>query len=368
MKVKTTKEILLQNLLKVQNVVSIKTTLPILSNILLETKKNSTLQIYATDLDIGISCEFPVDIVEEGAITVPAKKFIDIIKELTNGELSIIVKKNNHIEIEKGQCLFKLIGLPKEEFPKIPEFKNTEVVFIEQQILKEMLQKTSFAVSHEDSRYILNGVLLEIEEKNIRLVATDGRRLAKTEKNLSKPSKKEIRVIIPTKAIQEINRNLTEEGMLSFLFNNNQILLDINGVLIITRVIDGDFPDYNQVIKKIISLEEGTKPITINTQDFLFAIRRANLLSTPDFQAVKFEIFKNKLVVSKITPDVGESREEIPIEYGGAEMIVGFNPGFFLEVLKIINYEKITLKFLGPDQAGIIRLEDYLYLAQPMRI
>ena len=131
----------------------------------------------------------------------------------------------------------------------------------------------------------------------------------------------------------------------------------------VTRIIEGEFPNYNQVIPP----EQKTK-IKINTQDFLYAIRRANLLATPDFQAVKFEVFKNKLVVSKITPDVGESREEVEIVYGGAEMIVGFNPGFFIEVLKNINEEEIELELLGPDKPGVIRLKNYLYLALPMRI
>jgi DNA polymerase-3 subunit beta len=140
-------------------------------------------------------------------------------------------------------------------------------------------------------------------------------------------------------------------------------LFDVNNVLIATRIIEGEFPNYNQVIPP----EQKIK-IRVQTQEFLAAIRRANLLATPDFQAVKFEVFKDKLIVSKVTPDVGESREEVAIEYGGAEMIVGFNPGFFIEVLKNITEDKIQLEFLGADKPGVIRLADYLYLALPMRI
>ncbi|MDP8265320.1 MAG: DNA polymerase III subunit beta [Candidatus Aceula meridiana] len=363
MKIKITKEDLVLGISKVQNVVSSKATLPILANMLLETKKNSCLRIYATDLDIGISCEIPVQIFEEGAITVPAKKFSDIIKELPPGDISITTKKNHQIEIEGENCQFKLIGLPKEDFPKFPEFKNTEVLPLNQGILKQMLQTTAFAVSHEEARYILNGVLFEISDNIIRLVATDGRRLAKSEEQLDTPIKKDIHLIIPTKAVHEIIRNLKDGGGVSLLISTNQVLFDIDNVLVVTRIIEGEFPNYNQVIPP----EQKTK-IKINTQDFLYAIRRANLLATPDFQAVKFEVFKNKLVVSKITPDVGESREEVEIVYGGAEMIVGFNPGFFIEVLKNINEEEIELELLGPDKPGVIRLKNYLYLALPMRI
>lgn len=362
MKIKTSKEQLLYGIQTVQNTVSTRSTLPILSNILVETKAQ-TLRLNATDLDIGISCEIPVNIFEEGAITIPAKKFSDIVKELPAGDISITTKKNNQIDIEGENCRFKLIGLPKEEFPKFPEFKDSEVIQINQLVLKDMFRLTSFAVSHEESRYILNGVLLEISDDVIRVVATDGRRLAKMENKITKNIKKDVHVIIPIKAVQEINRNLKEEGQLSLLIGVNQVLFDINGTLIATRIIEGEFPNYNQVIPEPINPK-----IKINTQGFLSAIRRANLLTTPDFQAIKFEVFKEKLIISKTTPDVGESREEINIEYGGNELIVGFNPQFLIDVLKNINEENITMELYGPDKPGVIRLTNYLYLALPMRI
>jgi len=226
-----------------------------------------------------------------------------------------------------------------------------------------MIRLTSFAVSHEETRYILNGILMEISDSHIKMVATDGKRLAKADDNILTPTKKEISVIIPIKAIQEIFRNLHEEGQVSFVVGNNQVLFDIEGILIATRIIEGDFPNYHQVIPSPI-----TTKIKIHTQQFLSAIRRANLLSTPDFQAIKLEVFFDKIVVSKITPDIGESREEVLIQYRGKEMVVGFNPQFFIDVLKNINSETIDLELLGPDKAAVIRMDKYLYLALPMRI
>ncbi len=346
----------------VQNIVSSKSTLPILSNMLMETKNNA-LRLNTTDLDIGISCEIPVSVVEEGAITIPAKKFSDIVKELPSGDVSIITKKNNQIDIEGDKYHFKLIGLPREEFPKFPEFKDKEVFQIGQKDLKEMLRLTSFAVSHEESRYVLNGVLLELFENKICIVATDGRRLAKIEKKITTNIKKDLTAIIPSKAIQEIFRNLKEEGTVSLLMGTNQILFDIDGVLLVTRVIEGEFPNYNQVIP-----EAAPQKIKINRQNLLSAIRRANLLSTPDFQAIKFEVFTDKMVVSKTTPDVGESREEVAIEYGGKELIVGFNPHYLIDVLKNIDNEIVDFELLGPDKPGVLRLAEYLYLVLPMRI
>ena len=362
MKIKTSKENLLAGIQIVQNIVSSKTTLPILSNILLETKKDK-LQLNSTDLDIGISCEIPVEIIEEGAITIPAKRFGDIVRELPMEDVVISVKKNNQVDIEGRQCRFKLSGLPKDEFPKFPEFKDKEAIQIEQAVLKNMLRLTSFAVSHEESRYVLNGVLLEISDEIIRIVATDGRRLAKIEKKLSTPVKTDIAVIIPIKAIQEISRNLKDGGVLSFVVGANQLLFDIDGVLIATRMIEGEYPNYQQVIPKSVK-----NRIKMNTQEFLSSIRRANLLATPDFQAINMEVFSDKMVISKSTPDVGESREVIPIQYTGEEMIVGFNPQFLIDFLKNIDEDHVDIELEGADKPAVMRLEDYLYLALPMRI
>jgi len=346
----------------VQNIVSSKSTLPILSNMLLETR-GQMVKLNTTDLYIGISCELPVEIIEEGAITIPAKRFSDIVRELPDGDIFITAKKNNQIDIEGSKCRFKLSGLPKEEFPKFPEFKDKENIKIEQKILKEMLRMTSFAVSHEESRYVLNGILIEISGDDISLIATDGKRLAKMNKKIAAATKKDISVIIPIKAVSEIYRNLKDEGMVSLIMGTNQILFDIDGILIATRIIEGEFPNYKQVIPA-----PAVPKIKMATQNFLSAIRRANLLATPDFQAIKIEVFSDKIVISKTTPDVGESREEVSVQYGGKEMIVGFNPQFLIDVLKNINDEQIEMEILGSDKAGVIRHGDYLYLALPMRI
>jgi DNA polymerase III subunit beta len=362
MKVKLSKDDLLVGIQTVQNVVSLKATLPILSNMLLETKKD-TLRLNTTDLDIGISCEIPVNIIEDGAITIPAKRFSDIVRELPSGDVIIHARKNNQIEIEGQNCRIKLLGLPKEEFPKFPEFKDKEVVRIKQSDLKEMFKLTAFAVSHEESRYVLNGILMEVSQNIVRLVATDGRRLAKIEKSILQPVDKDVAVILPIKAIQEVNRNLKDDGEVALSIGLNQVLFDVSGTLIATRIIEGDFPNYTQVIPKVTAPK-----INLKTTEFLAAIRRANLLATPDFQAVKFEVFKDKLVVSKSTPDIGESREEIPIQYTGTELVVGFNPQYMMDLLKNINDDTIDLELLGVDKPGVIRKENYLYLALPMRL
>ncbi|MFH0864251.1 MAG: DNA polymerase III subunit beta [Candidatus Gottesmanbacteria bacterium] len=362
MKFKVDKDILIKGIDIIQNIISAKATLPILSNFLLETQKNS-LKLIATDLNIGISCVIPVDIQEPGSITIPTRRFSSIIKELSDTEIWINSKKNNIVIIETASCQFKIIGLPAEEFPKLPEFKDKEIIELEQSLLKQMLNRTSFAVSLDETRYILNGIMFKINQSNITLVATDGKRLAIDSKKLGKPASKEINIIIPIKTIQELQRNLQDEGALSMIIGANQVLFELGETIIISRLIEGEFPDYQQVIPA-----PAESKIKINREQFLLAIRRASLLSTPDYQAVKFEVFKNKLVLSKSTPDVGESREEVAMEYSGKELLIGFNPNYLIDVLKNFNLETVELEISGSEKPGVIRNDGYVYIVLPMRL
>lgn len=362
MKIKTQKNILLDGIQTVQNVITSKITLPVLSHILMESQEGG-LKLTATDLDIGISCVIPVDIQEPGAITIPAKRFGDIIKELPDNDISITTKKTNLVFIETELCQFKIMGLDREEFPKLPQLQDKEVIRLEQASLKQMLVLTSFAVSLDETRYVLNGILFKISQNKITLVATDGKRLAIIEKRLKEDMGKDIQMIIPIKTVQELNRNLKEEGELSLTIGNNQVLFDLNRVMIISRLIEGEFPDYQQVIPSA-----SENKVVVNREQFLLAIRRASLLSTPDYQAVKLEVFKNKLVVSKSTPDIGESREEVAIEYRGKELVIGFNPLYLVDVLKNLSLEKIELELTDSEKPGVIRTDGYIYIVLPMRL
>lgn len=368
MKIKIDKNELLRGIQIAGNIITPKNMLPILSNMLFETGKNK-IKITTTDLDIGVSVNLDTEIIEPGAITIPTKRLSDVIKELPNGEVLITTKKNNIVDIQMNSCEFKLIGLPKEEFPKLPELKEKEVFEVEQLVLKQMLHLTSFAVSHEETRYVLNGLLLEVKGKTganaviMRLVGTDGRRLAVIEQELNFESKNDFKIIIPYKTVQELLRNLKEDGVAKILIGNNQVFFEIDGTVIISRLIEGDFPDYQKVIPK-----ESCIKLKLNKESFMLVLRRANLLTTPDFQAVKFELFKNKLVVSKSTPDVGEFKEEIPIEYSGKEFMIGFNPLYLLDMLKHWKEEEFYFEFFDAEKPGVIRSARYVYIVQPMRL
>jgi DNA polymerase-3 subunit beta len=362
MKFKIEKEVLLSATQIVQNIVTPKATLPILSHIFIEAQQD-TLRLTTTDLDIGISCVIPVNTQESGAITLPAKRFGDIIRDLPGDEVVITTKKNNAVIIETELCQFKIIGLPGEEFPKLPEFQDKEAIKLEQATLKQILGLTSFAVSFDETRYVLNGILFKLNNNKLTLVATDGKRLAIVEKILKQDLDKNINFIVPFKTIQELNRNLKDEGELSLILGSNQALFDLGGTVIISRLIEGEFPDYQQVIPPV-----SDNKIRVERQQFLLAIKRAALLATPDYQAVKLEFFKNKLVVSKSTPDIGESQEEIAVEYQGKEMAIGFNPHYLIDVLKNLQDEKVEFEISDSEKPGVIRLDGYVYIVLPMRL
>ncbi|MCK9430505.1 MAG: DNA polymerase III subunit beta, partial [Candidatus Omnitrophica bacterium] len=339
-----------------------KSALPILSNILIETQQG-VVRLTATDLDIGITCVIPVDIQEQGAITIPAKRFSDIIKEFPVDIVSVTTKKNNLVVIESELCQFKIMGLAKEEFPKLPEFKDKKVVKVEQSTLKEMLALTSFAVSFDETRYILNGILFKISKGILTLVSTDGKRLAIAERKLSVDVDVDLSIIVPIKTIHELNRNLKDSGELSLVVGSNQALFDLGNVAIISRLIEGEFPDYKQVVPAV-----SENKMKIGRSQFLLAVKRAALLATPDYQAVKLEVFKNKLVISKSTPDVGEFHEELVAEYQGRELIIGFNPVYLMDILKNLSDEFINLELTDGEKPGVIRISGYIYIVLPMRI
>ncbi|MFA5199780.1 MAG: DNA polymerase III subunit beta [Candidatus Omnitrophota bacterium] len=362
MKFKVDKSSLIGAIQTVGNVITSKSALPILSNILIE-GQGSNLRLTATDLDIGITCVIPVDIQEPGAITVPAKRFSDIVKEFPVDLISVSTKKNNQVTIESDMCQFKIMGLAREEFPKLPEFKDKKAVQIDQGVLKQALSLTSFAVSFDETRYVLNGILFKISKGALTLVSTDGKRLAITERKLSVEPDIEISMIVPIKTIQELNRNLKDQGELSLVISSNQVLFDLGGVGIVSRLIEGEFPDYKQVVPA-----PSENKMKVARAQFLLAIKRAALLSTQDYQAVKLEVFKNKLVISKSTPDVGEFHEELQVEYQGKELVIGFNPVYLMDVVKILNEETVSLELVDAEKPGVIRISGYVYIVLPMRL
>jgi len=364
MKIKVDKENIFKTLQTVQSAINPRTTLPILSNLLIEAQ-NDQIKVIGTDLDIGISSNIKASIVTPGSITVPAKKFSDIIREFKEGEIEITAKKNNIVTIESENTIFKIMGLPKEEFPKLPEFPENQSIKIQQKTLKKMLNMTSFAMSRDETRYILNGVLFLIKDNNITLVATDGRRLSMIKKELKTPKALATKFIVPTKTISELAKTLEDSpDEIKIVYTQNQILFDLGQTIIVSRLIEGEYPNYEQVIPKTAK-----DKLTVDREGLLLATKRASLLTTQDSLAVRLDVYKDKVVVSKSTPDIGESKEELKAQYTGSQISVGFNPSYLIDVLKNINIETIAIELLGPDKPGVMRLGDeYVYVVLPMQL
>lgn len=364
MKIKTDKENLLRSLSLVSSVVGIKSTLPILSNILLESESKSKVRLIGTDLEVAISSIVEMEVQEEGSVTVPAKKLYDIARELPSGEVEMTVAKNNSVTIKSGRAVFKIMGLPKDDFPKLPEFSLDQAVEIEQSALKECLQLTNFAISFDETRYVLNGVLMAIKHKKMKLVATDGRRLAFTQKDLNIRDSFSLEVIIPSKTVGELLKLLCGEGTVKILYFKNQILFHFGETFILSRLIEGHFPNYEQVIPKT---EKAVS--TVDRAQLLQAVKRAQILTSPESQSVKIDLLRDKILVSSRSPNMGEAHEELEAELSGEDLTIGFNPGYLLDVLKNLDVEKVQLSLSGPDKPGLLKgKKDCLHVIMPMQL
>lgn len=339
-------------------------TLPILNNILLETQKEGILKIAATDMELGITTLLPVEIIQNGSVTVPARKFYDIIKELPEGEVNITVTKNNTVNIKIGKSFFKIMGLDKEDFPTLPEFSLDQGREIEQSLMKESLSLTSFAISHDETRYVLNGILISIHGKTIRFVATDGRRLAFYKKDLKNEGGAPLDMIVPAKSVHELLKLLEWEGTVRIICVKNKVIFAFKDTCLSSSLIEGNFPNFEQVIPK----EEKTVSV-VNREEFLQAVRRASLLTSPESPALKFDFIKNKILVSAKSPNMGEAKEELPAEFKGQEVTIGFNPNYFMDVLKNLGDETLSISLTDPDKPGLVKgREGYLYVIMPMQL
>lgn len=365
MRICVQKDNLVKGVQTVQSAVSNRASLPILANILIEAQKEGVL-LTATDLDVAISCFVPAESIEAGSITVPAKRFSDVIKELpSENEVRLFTDKGSTVRIETGKTYFKIPGLPKDDYPQIPQFTdNKNSATIPQIILAQMIKMTSFAMSRDEARYVLNGTLFVFQNNILRLVATDGRRLAMIEREIQNKTETIKKIIVPTKTIQELAKNLGEGGDVLVNFKENQVQFKIGNTAITTRLIDGEYPNYEQVIPK-----KTKEQLVIDTKDFLAATKRASIFTNAESQSIKINLGKNRMMITKNTPEIGEAYEEIVTEYDGGDFVIGFNPSYLIDVLKNIHQEKIKFELIDPEKPGMIRTEDqYTYIILPMQL
>jgi len=363
MKITCQKERLLMAISQIQGAVSPKTTLPILANVLIEAEAG-ILTLTATDLDIGIQYKIPVEVAEPGASTLPAKRLFSIIRELPEGDVEITISSAHVGVITCGSAYFRVVGIGREEFPKLPEFPDAKNYEIPQTMLKEMINKTSYSMCHDESRYVLNGIYVSVKSNKMTMVATDGRRLALIEKHVNLPKGAELDMIIPEKAVQELVKILNGEGVVNIVLAKNQIAFKLQNCMLISRLIEGSYPNFRQVIPE--GLEQ---KITLNREELLAAVKRSTLVANDRSNSIKLNFTPQHLVISANTPDVGESRESINIPYTGKDIEVAFNPNYIMDVLKNLEDQEVMFEVTDSVNPGIIRTgSEFLYVIMPMRL
>ncbi|MFC4995156.1 DNA polymerase III subunit beta [Rubritalea tangerina] len=363
MKFTISKQSFLDALQQVQHVVSNRTTLPILSNVLIEAQ-GSELKLTTTDLDVGVSGTVMADVEKEGATTLPAKRLVSIIRELPAENVEISIDSKNYASIKSGPSFFKIIGLGEDEFPPLPKFEDAKEYKMPQDVLLDSLKKTSYAISTDETRYVLNGIYTSFKDGKITLVATDGRRLAMVENDLEFPSSHEADVIIPSKAVQELQRLLSDKGDVIIKLTDSQVAFEINGSLLVSKLIEGNYPNYRQVIPNNTS-----ERIQVSRDAFLETVRRVSLIASDKSNSVKLAFGANSIDVMANTQDIGEATERIDVTYAGAEFAIAFNPDFLMAPLKNLDTDDVYLDLIDEMSPGVIRIDgSFLYVIMPMRV
>ncbi|MGB0910127.1 MAG: DNA polymerase III subunit beta [Nitrospirales bacterium] len=348
MKVKIQRQELLTALQRVQGVVEKRNTMPILANILLEAKSEG-LDILATDLELAMRGLYKATVEEPGSVTFSARKLFEILKEIREPEVQLNVAENSWVTIKAGRSEFRVVGLPSQDYPSLPAIERDGLIPLPSAGLLELIRRTIFAVGDNDTRYVLNGILVSVisdsaKKATLRLVGTDGHRLAMAEQEVvvdqaSLPAT-ETKVIIPKKAATEIKRLLEEDDNEPMVgFTKNMLIFRKSGLVLTSRVMEGAYPNYQQVVPK-----EGPKKIKVPRVELEGALRRVSLLSRDKSYAIKLAFTQDRIHLSSSNPDLGEANEEISAERQGEDFETGFNARYLLDVLSAIDGEFLTMQ------------------------
>jgi len=362
------REKLQEGLAAVASAVPSKTTLPVLANLLVQTTEKG-IRIFGTDLDIAVSTEVTADVEAAGAITIPARKLSEIARELPPAPVKISAAGDQRITLECGRSKFKLLGLPKSEFPSFPAVKFEKALRIPSGDLQKLISHTAFAASTEESRPILNGVLWELRPEHMRMVATNGHRLAKMDVPVKMASAPSSDLIIPPKALEQIRRLFPAEEELEVAQGENHLGFRSPFTAVYTRLIEGPYPSYDQVIPR-----DNDKYAIIDKVAFTGALKRMSVVASDQTHRIRLSFNSGMLKFSVSTPDLGEAQDELPVRYNGDPLDIGFNAAYLLEILRYMPTEEIRLTFKAPERAATIEPEGwsdsakYLCLLMPLRL
>jgi DNA polymerase-3 subunit beta len=368
MKFTISREKLQEGLQAVTAAVPAKTTLPVLANLLVETTDRG-IRFSATDLDIAVSTEVSADVETPGAITIPAKKLSEIARELPPSPVKIAASGEQRVTLECGRSKFKLLGLPRDEFPTFPQVRFNDSWRVKSGELQKLISHTAFAVSTEESRPILNGVLWELREERMRMVATNGHRLAKMEVPVAASSAPPGDLIVPPKALEQIRRLFPAEEELEIARGENHLGFRSPFTSVYTRLVEGPYPNYEQVIPK-----DNDRYAIADKASLTQALKRMSVIASDQTHRIKMSFNTGMLKFSVTTPDLGEASDELPVNYTGDQLDIGFNATYLLEILRFMPTEQVRLTFKAPERAATIEPEGwddaakYLCLVMPLRL
>ena len=374
MEITVTKNDLLKELTATQGVVERKTTIPILSNFLFEAF-GDRLSITATDLDLSLRTSASAKVKKEGSCTVPARKLYDYVKLLGDGDISVKLLENHWVQIRSGRSNTKMVGMARANFPALPQFPADSSIQIPAGVLRNLIAKTIFGISNEESRYTLNGALLVLKPESIIMVATDGHRLAHIERSNSKfPVSGEMRVLVPKKAMAELNTllSVTDDPAASVEFAKDEstLFFRIGGRLLTSRQLTGQFPNYEAVLPR-----DNNKSVTVHCDELSAAIQRVAQFADERSNAIRMRLGKNELKISSSNTETGESEDSLETAYNGDEIVIGFNSQYLLEFLKVVASGDVRFEFKDAQSAGQLRPDEaadseykYRYIVMPMRI
>jgi len=362
------REKLQEGLAAVTAAVPAKTTLPVLSNLLVETTERG-IRLSATDLDIAVSTEVSADVETPGSITIPAKKLSEIARELPPSPVKVSASGEQRVTIECGRSKFKLLGLPRDEFPSFPTVRFNESWRVKSGELQKLISHVAFAVSTEESRPILNGVLWELREDRMRMVATNGHRLSKMELQVESSSAPPGDLIVPPKALEQIKRLFPAEEELEIARGENHLGFRSPFTSVFTRLVEGPYPNYEQVIPK-----DNDRFCLCDKAALTSALKRMSVIASDQTHRIKMSFNTGMLKFSVTTPDLGEASDELPVNYNGDQLDIGFNATYLLEILRYMPTEQVRLTFKAPERAATIEPEGwddpakYLCLVMPLRL
>jgi len=363
MKMTVAREALIAGLQKVQAIVNPHQTLPVLSNLLF-VAENDELTLTGTDLDVTVQARIKAQVTRAGRTTLPAKRLLPIARDLPHEEAEIQGNDKDQAEIRSGSAFFRLNGLAAEDFPQTAAIEKPRLYNVEQKLFKAMLLRTGYAVSRDDSRPVLNGVLMSFRNEKLTVVATDGRRMALVEHELEFPQADEADYILPIKSVNELIPLLQDTGTLKVEAGANRVSFTGEDFVFSSKLTEGMFPNYRQVIP-----EACEQRVTIERESFMHAVRRVALLTDEKSNVVKMMISRNSVEVTAATPDVGEARESVPVKYSGEKIEISFNPDYLIDPLKNLVTDEIFFEMRDDTSPGVIKSDDpFLYVIMPIRV